>query len=195
MRISLLGLGGLLALAVFAQPAAAQSFYKSTLPDGNVIYGDRPAPGAVKVEEIRPDTARTGTGPAATTPTPAASRDAALLKEMRDARLKREAADARVQAAERALRAAEAARAAGVEPLEGERIGFLRQAKSVATDTNTVVGTENVVTGTDVGTGTATATGPEFGSRLNDAYFERQKKLEQAVVEARRNLEKVRAGK
>ena len=184
MRISLFG--GLLALAVFAQPAAAQTLYKSTLPDGNVIYGDKPAPGAVKAEEIKPDTAKTGMGPATTTPTPAASRDAALLKKMEKARLQREAAYAKVQAAEKALRAAEAARAAGVEPLEGERIGFLRQTRGAATGTGTVAGTDNVVTGTDiatgtgVGTSTAAGTGSEFGPRLTDAYFERQKKLEQA---------------
>ena len=173
-------------LAVLAQPAVAQTLYKSTLPDGKVIYGDQPAPGAVKVEETKPDTSKTGIGPATPTTTPAASREAAILKEMEKARLKREAADAKVQAAEKALRAAEAARAAGVEPLEGERLGFIRQAKGAGTGAGTDSGT-----GTDTGTGTGTS----FGTRLTDAYFERQKKLEQAVEEARRNLEQVRSGK
>ncbi len=144
---------------MLAQLAAAQTLYKSTLPDGKVIYGDKPVPGAVKVEETKPDTSKKGIAPA-TTPTPAISREAAALKQMEKDRMKREAADNKVQAAEKALRDAEAAQAAGKEPLGSERQG-------------TVSGNQ----------------------RFTDAYWERQKKLEQEVETARRNLEQARSGK
>ena len=175
IRISLLA--GLLMLAVPARPAIAQTLYKSTLPNGEVTYGDKPAPGAVKVEAIKPDTSKTGIGPAARTAKDIA-RDAATLKEMEKARLEREAADARVRAARNALRDAEAARAAGADPLESERIGFIRQPTDAGKDK-----------------GTDTKKGPVFGTRLTDAYFERQQKLEHAVEVARRNLEQVLAEK
>jgi hypothetical protein len=169
IRISLLA--GLLMLALPARPAIAQTLYKSTLPNGKVTYGDKPAPGAVKVEAIKPDTSKTGIGPGAPTAKDKA-RDAATLKEMEKARLEREAADARVRAARNALRDAEAARAAGAEPLEGERTGFIRQPTDASKDK-----------------------GPVFGTRLTDAYFDRQQKLEQAVEAARRNLEQVLSDK
>lgn len=156
IRISLFA--GLLAVAVLAQPAIAQTLYKSTLPDGKVVYGDKPAPGAVKVEESKPDTTKKGVAPAAASP--ALSREAASLKQMEQDRMKREAADNKVQAAEQALREAQAAREAGRESLPGERQG-------------TVSGNQ----------------------RFTDAYWTRQKKLEDAVEIARRNLEQARAGK
>ena len=162
IRISLFGgllVGGLLVLAVLAQAAVAQTLYKSTLPDGKVIYGDKPVSDAVKVEESKPDTSKKGVAPATTT-TPAVSREAAALKQLEKDRAKREAADNKVQAAEKALRDAETAQAAGKEPLGTERQG--------------------------------TASGNQ---RFTDAYWERQKKLEQNVEQARRNLEQARAGK
>ena len=115
MQRSLLLLGfiaGLLALA----PVAAQVMYKSTLPDGRVVYGDKPDPAAAKVEQFIPDTPSQGLG--GSTP-----REAEAVQEMGKARGERESADARVQAAHKALEAAQAARAAGIEPLPGERIG------------------------------------------------------------------------
>lgn len=102
--------------AVLLQPAAAQVLFKSTMPDGSIVYGDKPAPDAVKVEETRPDVSKRGIG--GTTP-----REKEVLREMEKSRAQREADQGKVQAAEQALRNAEAARAAGKEPLEGERIG------------------------------------------------------------------------
>ncbi len=151
--------GGLAILVMLgALPAAAQKFFKSTMPDGKVVYGDKPAPGAVKSEEVAADTSKRGIGPAEKTE--GLSREAAALQQMEQERAKRDAAAGKVQEAEQALRAAEAARDAGKEPLPGERIG--------------------------------TAGG---ASRLNDAYFARQKKLEEAVERARRNLDQARSGK
>jgi hypothetical protein len=105
------------ALALLMTSAAAQTMYKSTLPDGRVVYGDKPDPSAVKVEPITPDTSKGGIG-GATTPG-----ESQTLRQMQGARETREGAEARVQNAQKALEAAEAARTAGVEPLPGERIG------------------------------------------------------------------------
>ena len=92
--------------AALLQPAVAQTLYKSTMPDGSVVYGDKPAPDAVKVEETRPDIKKGGIG--GTTP-----RERDALKELEQARLQREGGQDKVRSAEEALRNAEAARAAG----------------------------------------------------------------------------------
>jgi len=139
--------------ALLAQPAAAQVLYKSTMPDGRIVYGDKPAPDAVKVEETRPDVSKRGIG--GVTP-----REQDALKELEKSRARREAGQDKAQSAEQALRNAEAARAAGKEPLPDERIG--------------------------------TAGG---ASRLNETYFDRQRKLEEAVERARRELDAARSGK
>src|SRR5512145_2475727 len=149
----LLRLACILIAAMLLQPAAAQVLYKSTMPDGSIVYGDKPAPDAVKVDETRPDISKRGIG--GTTP-----REKEVLREMEKSRAQREAGQDRVQAAEQAVRNAEAARAAGKEPLENERIG-------------TAGGT----------------------SRLNESYYDRQRKLEEAVDSARRDLEAARAGR
>ena len=145
-------MGGIVAAALLLQPAVAQTLYKSTMPDGSVVYGDKPAPGAAKVEETRPDIQKGGIG--GTTP-----REQEALKEMEKARMQREAGQDKVTAAEQALRNAEAAREAGKDPMASERIG--------------------------------TAGG---ASRITDAYFERQKKLDEAIEKARRDLDAVRSG-
>lgn len=102
--------------ALFAGGAAAQPVYKSTLPDGRVIYGDQPDPAAVKVEQSTPDTSDRGIGGTA-------PREAEALKELEKARLGREGEDAKIQVLQKTLLDAEAAQAAGKEPLPGERIG------------------------------------------------------------------------
>ena len=145
--------GCCLAAALLLQPAVAQTLYKSTMPDGSVVYGDKPAPDAVKVDETRPDIKKGGIG--GTTP-----REQEALKEFEKGRLQREGGQDKVTAAEQALRNAEAARAAGKEPLASERIG--------------------------------TAGG---ASRITDDYYARQKKLDDAVEQARRDLEQARSGK
>lgn len=149
----LLKLASLLIAAALLQPAAAQVLYKSTMPDGRIVYGDKPQPDAVTVEETRPDISKRGIG--GTTP-----REKEVLREMQKSRAQREAGQDKVQAAEQAVRNAEAARASGKEPLEGERIG--------------------------------TAGG---SSRLSETYYDRQRKLEDAVEKAQRELEAARAGR
>ena len=87
-------------IAMFGRPpvAAAQVLYKSILPDGRVVYGDKPASGAAKVIEKQPDPSTAGLG--GTSP-----REVQLLEEFRNARIQRESAEERVRAAQNALRA------------------------------------------------------------------------------------------
>ena len=140
MSPRMLATGCFVALALFLQPVAAQTMYKSTMPE----------PNAVKVESSKPDTAKTGVQLNA----PGAERE---VQKMEAARASSEAKDKQMRDAEEAVRKAEAAIANGKEPLPGERIG--------------------------------TASGK---SRLNDAYWERQKKLREDLVKARDNLTKLR---
>jgi hypothetical protein len=138
-----------LLLAVLAQAAGAQTLYKSTMPDGRVVYGDKPAPGAVKSEEQRPDTSKKGIAPPVT-------REAEAAKKLEQDRLKREGAQDKVSAAEKALRDAQAAQAAGKEPLASERQG-------------TVSGNQRL-----------TEAYWERQKKLDQAVYDAQKKLEQS---------------
>jgi hypothetical protein len=113
-RMSFLGLPAVVVLASAA--FGAQVLYKSTMPDGKVIYGDKPVPGAVKVEEQKPDTSKAGIQ----TIQPG---DKAALKKIEQDRTKTQRTDDRLAAAEKALRDAEEALAKGEEPLPGERTG------------------------------------------------------------------------
>lgn len=144
--------GCLIVFSLLNGPVAAQTLYKSIMPDGRVVYGDRPEPGAEKVESSKPDTSRTGVQLAP-------PGDERKVDEMAARRERGEAQADRLRQAEAAVRQAEAAIANGKEPLPGERIG--------------------------------TAGG---ASRLNDSYWERQKKLQDDLVRARDNLSKLRAG-
>jgi hypothetical protein len=138
-----------------SQPALAQYLYKSTMPDGKVIYGDGPMPGAVKVEKTKPDTSKKGISGA----TP---QEAAALKKLEAERASAsgQAGTGETYTMEETLKKLEAQREAAREPLAGERIG--------------------------------TAGGK---SRLTDAYWERQKRMDQDIEMLKREIEKARAGK
>lgn len=111
----LLPLCFLLVAALPAQRAAAQVNYKSTMPDGKVIYGDKPAPGATKVDKLKAPTTQGITGPT--------TKEGAVLKDLEKDRVARDARESRLRAARDKVKQAEAALAAGKEPREGERIG------------------------------------------------------------------------
>ena len=136
----------LFVMALFVQPVAAQTVFKSTMPDGSVVFGDQAQPGAVKVESSRPDTSDTGV----TVLQPGAEQE---LEKMEAARKAGDSGKDERRQAEDALRQAEQALANGKEPLPNERIG--------------------------------TAGG---ASRLTEAYWARQKLLEQNVTLARERL-------
>ena len=144
----------ILAMALAAQLAFAQAtMYKSTLRDGRVVYGEKPAPDAVKVEAMKLDTSKKGV-------LPPSAREVEAARQADQAKARGEAQGTALQAAEEKVKQAEAALAGGREPQPGERIG--------------------------------TAGG---ASRLNESYYERQKKLEQAVEQAKTELEKMRSGR
>jgi len=105
----------LLAAALCPSWAAAQVNYKSTMPDGKVIYGDKPVAGAAKVDQIKPATTQGIT--------PSSTKEAGVLSDLERSRENREAKGNRLRAAEQAVTRAEAALAAGKEPLPGEHIG------------------------------------------------------------------------
>jgi hypothetical protein len=138
---------------VLAQPAPAQTLYKSITPDGRVVYSDKPPPDAVKTEKRQMETSKQGI-------VPPSDRDKAALKKMQSQRKAAESSQDRLRRAEIALHDAEVAQTMGKEPQANERLG-------------TVSGNQ----------------------RLTDAYWERQKKLDTAVEQARLNLEKARAAK
>lgn len=105
------------ALLLAASGAAAQTLHKSTMPDGRVVYGEKPEPGAKHVETVTPPPPKTGT----TILAPAEKKGV-------DQRIEKRAATAEAQrreleAAYEQLKKAEAARESGKEPLPGERLG------------------------------------------------------------------------
>lgn len=138
----------ILALSLAASSVLAQTVFKSTMPDGKVVYGEKAAPGAAKVETIEPPPPKTGVG--GLTPEEKA-RAAQLAKDLANPGKTAAPAPDRAAEARKLVQQAEAAREAGKEPLPGERQGI--------------------------------AGG---GSRLTEAYFVRQKSLEEAVINARK---------
>jgi hypothetical protein len=86
------------------------------MPDGRVIYGAEPAPGATRVETLKPPAGNTGVQPVA-------PKDESALQQRELQREQQAGRQDEIQRAEQALRDAEAAQAAGKEPLPGERQG------------------------------------------------------------------------
>jgi hypothetical protein len=106
----------LLALLAASLPAAAaQTLYKSTMPDGKIVYGEKPAPGAKRVDTIEPPPAQTGV--TAVTP-----QEKARLQNPPPGAAPQQSTAA-VDDARRQLQKAQAALEAGKEPLPGERLG------------------------------------------------------------------------
>jgi len=112
---------GLVALAAALAPlaCAADMVYKYRRPDGSVVYSDTPLQGARLIGryQLVPQ-------PPAAAPEGAAPRRSADPDEQARLRSRAlEAVDVRIKAAEQALNDAQERQQAGVEPLEGERIG------------------------------------------------------------------------
>jgi len=110
----------LVLLAFAAAPAAAQTVYKSVMPDGSVVYGNGPVKGAAKVEPITVQ-------PPVVTDSPAAAPSPETARRVREDLRSDEAAWAKaaqeVRSAEEALSAAKLAQQSGVAPLPGEMVG------------------------------------------------------------------------
>ena len=105
-------------LAALAAPAAAQGVYRYSDKDGRVIYTDDPKAGGGTAHPVEDRTSTVAS------PDPAANRTSKKLLEQADRRaaeLDRATND--IVVAYNTLRAAEARKDAGVEPVEGERQG------------------------------------------------------------------------
>jgi hypothetical protein len=115
-----LAFASLVLLAFAATPAAAQTVYKSVMPDGSVVYGNGPVKGAVKVEPITVQPPVVTDTPAAA-PSPEAGRR--VREDLRSEQASWAKAEEAVRSAEEALSAAKLAQQAGVAPEGGEMIG------------------------------------------------------------------------
>lgn len=107
-------------LCLLAVPAAAQTMYKSTMPDGKVLYSAQPEPGAKKVEKMVPNTQNSGIQLS----TPDQKRDLDHRESQRQEEVSRRQAE--IDQLKDALTKAEAARDAAKEPQEGDFIGTAR---------------------------------------------------------------------
>ncbi len=111
MRLGML----LIALALAATAAQGQAVFRSVMPDGSIVYGDKPAPGAKETKEVSlppPNISKPPPAPPKkSAPATAPGQPAA------------DSADDQVKSAERDLQKAKAALEAGREPQPGERIG------------------------------------------------------------------------
>ena len=107
-------------LCLLAVPAAAQTMYKSTMPDGKVLYSAQPEPGAKKVEKMVPSTQNSGIQLS----TPDQKRDLDHRESQRQEEVSRRQAE--IEQLKDALAKAEAARDAGKEAQEGDFIGTAR---------------------------------------------------------------------
>ena len=110
-------------VAVFLGSATAygQAVYKSTMPDGRVVYGEKPAAGAARVEKLEPVPPKAGI-PGLTAEEKA--RAAQSERQRATAGAAANQGERELDEARRQLQQAEAAREAGKEPLPGERIGI-----------------------------------------------------------------------
>ncbi len=103
--------------------AHAQTVFRSDMPDGSVVYGDKPAPGAKEAKKITLPPSNVMTTPRqaapASKPAPAAASAPAAKKPAVDT------PEAQVTRAEEELKAAQAALEAGRNEKEGDRVGMV----------------------------------------------------------------------
>ena len=140
-----------------ASGTLAQPVFKSTMPDGKIVYGEKPVPGATKVDTIETPPAKAGIGSALTQDEKA--RAEALTKQRQQTATADAVKQDQLTQARNGVKQAESAVEKGKEPLPGERQGL--------------------------------AGG---GSRLTEAYFARQKSLEDTLAAARKRLAEVERG-
>jgi hypothetical protein len=106
------------ALTAFTPGALAQGVYKHTDPSGRVTYSDDPAAGNGTVQRVEIPT-QPGGKPA----TGLSEADKRLVEQANERIAKLDRATDDIVTAFNTLRAAEARREQGIEPLEGERSG------------------------------------------------------------------------
>ena len=109
----------LISTKVLIPAAMAESIYESVMPDGRVMYGEKPQPGARSPKNSPVSISDTGVKPVSKTDRDSINRRAQKRSQLLDKTLKT------VQTAEGDLRKAEIDREAGIEPLPGERLGIV----------------------------------------------------------------------
>ena len=103
----------LFAFAFFTTAACAQPMFRSVMPDGKIVYGDKPTPGAKESKQLNLPPLNVSTPRPAQAPAGAA-----------DAAPAAGGANPEVATARQNLDAAKKALEAGREPLPGERSSF-----------------------------------------------------------------------
>jgi len=98
----------------------AEPVYKSTMPDGKVLYGNAPAPGARKVEKMTTNTQNSGVQVS----TPEQQQAVSRRESARQDEAARRAAE--IEQLRNAVTQAEAELKAGKDPKEGELTGNAR---------------------------------------------------------------------
>jgi len=104
-----------------ANAAAQQPVFKSTMPDGKVIYGEKPEPGAKRIDKVETPPPKSGIS-GLTPEEKQRAEDAAKQRAAANAGADKKGRD--LDEARKQLKAAEVARDTGKEPLPGERIGL-----------------------------------------------------------------------
>lgn len=161
-----------LAFILAAAPAAGETIYKYVAADGSVSYSSFPERGAAPVQRLSLDRETNVVQPP---PALAAVDQSRRLTELQSQREGREKAREEVILAQQAVAAAEAALAAGREPLPGERRGAC-----VANGTSGGICTTLNANGAPVQ--------GNFTSRLEEGYFDRVARLEAEVEKAEARL-------
>ena len=105
--------------ALAASSAAAQKMYKSVMPDGRVVYSEKPEAGAKSVDTVD---APAPSGITVVTPQEKQRADQAKREATQQTRSNASA----VEEARKQLKQAEAAREAAKESREGERLGTVK---------------------------------------------------------------------
>jgi len=109
-----------LCLLLTACLATADQVFKSTMPDGSILYGNEPVKGAKKVEKMTPNTQVSGVR----ITTPHQKQDLDQRQSVRQEESSRR--EGELDQLKSALKQAEEAREAGREPHEGDFVGNAR---------------------------------------------------------------------
>ncbi len=113
----------LAAAAAVAGAAQAQQVFKYVMPNGQVVYSDKPVPGGRLMDELAPPPPPAQGLNAPAPPAPNAGQREALRERLGDRESQFQQAQASLNDARANLAAAERQLAAGKEPLPGERTG------------------------------------------------------------------------
>lgn len=124
-----------LACLFLALPAASQVF-KSTMPDGRVIFGDKPEPNAARIEKFVAEPAAGDADPRLAEEERIRRQQEAeqVAQRLRERQASLDAAHEEMLAALRDLRAAQQRLEEGIEPAEGDRTGTAKGRSRLSPD-------------------------------------------------------------